>query len=97
MFHHVVLVRFKKNATTDQIDLVIEKLRELPKIIPAIMTYVVEKNAGINAGAFDLAIVGSFADVEAYRRYQSNPTHRTVGIEYLLPLIEESASIQYSH
>ena len=97
MFHHITLLRFKKEATAAQIEIVIEKLREVPKSIQAIKTYVVEKNAGINDGTFDLALVASFADLEAYRAYQSDPAHKKVATEFVLPIAAEFASIQYSH
>jgi hypothetical protein len=97
MFHHITLVRLKSEATATQIDAAVEALRELPGRIAAIHSYVVERNAAINPGTFDLVIVAAFADVDAYRAYQSDPIHKQAGAEYLVPLAAEFASIQYSH
>jgi len=96
MFHHITLVRLKPEATAAQVDTAIAKLGELPDRIAAIAGYAIERNAAINPGTFDLAVLASFADVEAYREYQSDPIHKRVGAEYLLPLAAEFASIQYS-
>jgi hypothetical protein len=95
MFHHITLVRLKPEASAAQIDLAIAKLRELPAQVPAIGTYEVARNAGVNPGTFDLAVVASFADLDAYRAYQVHPAHKAAGAEFLLPIGAEFASIQY--
>ncbi|MBI1200634.1 MAG: hypothetical protein GC203_22455 [Phenylobacterium sp.] len=95
MFYNVVLVRFKPEATAQQIDLALSRLRALPEAVPPLLKLTMEKNAGVVDGAHDAIIVGEFADVDAYREYQTHPAHAAVAREFLLPILGEMSRIQY--
>lgn len=95
MFYNVALIRFKPDATAEQIDLAFAKLRALPHAVPELRKLSMERNAGVVDGAHDAIILGEFADADAYRAYQVHPAHAAVAREFLVPILGEIARIQY--
>lgn len=95
MFYNVALIRFKPEATRQQIEQAFAKLRELPRMVPQLNTLTVAANAGVVDGGHDAIIMGAFANVEAYRIYQTHPDHAAVAQAFLVPILEEIARIQY--
>jgi Stress responsive A/B Barrel Domain len=95
-FHHVVLVSWTEDATEAQISKVIEELAKLPGRIPQILHYQLGRDAKINEGNYDLAILAEFADVEAYKIYRDHPDHQTVIKNLIGPIRAARASVQYS-
>lgn len=94
-FRHVVLFRWTAEATEEQKRTLVERLRELPGRIPEIEAYAIGEDAGVNPGNFDFAVVGDFADRDAYVAYRDHPAHRAVIEECLRPILAERAAVQY--
>jgi Stress responsive A/B Barrel Domain len=95
-FRHVVVFRWRDDATAEQKKTVEERLRELPGAIPELRAYAFGRDAGINAGNFDFAVVADFADRDAYLVYRDHPAHRAVIDECLKPILADRAAVQYA-
>lgn len=101
-FRHVVLFRFREDATAEQTRTLEERLRALPGAIPEVTGYAVGGDAGINPGNpgnpgnADFAVVADFADREGYLAYRDHPEHRKVVDEYVNPIVAERLAVQYS-
>jgi len=94
-FRHVVLFRWTEDATEEQRQTLVDRLKELPRRIPEIEAYSLGGDAGVNPGNVDFAVVGDFADREAYIVYRDHPAHRAVIDECLRPILADRAAIQY--
>ena len=92
---HVVVFRWRPDATEEQKRTLKDRLTELPGRIPEIDAYAVGGDAGINPGNFDFAVVADFADREAYAVYRDHPVHRAVIDECVKPIVAERAAVQY--
>jgi len=92
---HVALFRWAEGTTTRQQEEVAARLSELPAKIPQIRSYSLGRNAGINPGGYDFAVVADFDDREGYLAYRDHPEHRAVVEEVIAPLVADRAAIQY--
>jgi len=95
MFRHVVLLRWKPEATTEQRASVANGLAALPGLIPEIRTYTIGTDAHVNEGNYDLVVVADFDDVDGYLVYRDHPDHQTVIRERITPILAERAAIQH--
>jgi Stress responsive A/B Barrel Domain len=95
MFRHVVMLRWKPEATSDQRSRVATALASLPGRIPEISTYTIGADAGVNAGNYDLVIVADFEAVDDYLVYRDHPDHRVVLREHIAPILAERAAVQH--
>ena len=95
MFRHVALFRFQSEATAEQREALIARLRALPAQIPELRAYHIGADAGLNPGNFEFAVVADFDDVSDYRIYADHPDHQVVITEYLRPILAERAAVQY--
>jgi Stress responsive A/B Barrel Domain len=94
-FRHVVLFRWREDATAEQKQTLEDRLNELPGVIPELRAYAVGGDAGVNPGNFEFAVVADFADRDAYLVYRDHPTHRKVIDECVKPIAAERAAVQY--
>ena len=78
MLTHVVLFKFKPEATETEIQQVIEGLGALPQIIDEIREFRFGKDVIRSERSYDLGLVSSFADLAALERYQVHPEHQKV-------------------
>jgi len=84
MIKHIVLFKYKAEATPAQRKEVEDRLNALPGLIPDIKGWALEHALpGRTARAYDLALISEFDDVAALDRYIANPHHRAV-----IPLID---------
>ena len=95
MFRHVVLLRWKPEATPDQRAAVKTGLETLPAAIPEIRGYTVGVDARVNEGNYDLVVVADFDTVDDYLVYRDDPDHQTVIRERIAPILAERAAIQH--
>jgi len=96
MFRHVVLLRWKPEATPAQRAAVESGLEGLPGRIPEIRGYVVGADAGVNEGNYDLAVVADFDDVDGYLVYRDHLDHQAVIREHIAPILAERAAVQHA-
>lgn len=83
MYKHVVLWKLKENAdgiTKDELAVEVKRrLDELPGIISEISDYEVAINIGdYGASFFDVSLIASYPDEEAFKRYCVYPEHDAV-------------------
>lgn len=95
MFRHVVLFRWKPDATDDDKAAVGRALAELPVAIPTLRDYRFGPDAGVNAGNFGFAVVADFDDVDGYLVYRDHPAHQAVIAEHIAPVLAERAAVQF--
>jgi len=95
MFRHVVLLRWKPEATPEQRAAVERGLAALPGRIPEIRSYSIGTDAGVNEGNYDLVVVADFEDVDDYFVYRDHADHQAVIREHIAPILAERAAIQH--
>ncbi len=78
MLKHVVLAKFKPGVTASDIAALKKSLAALPKIIPEIKGYEFGEDLRPER-SFDFALVSTFDDAEALKRYITQPDHAAVG------------------
>ena len=95
-FRHVVMFRWREDATAEQKKTLEDRLNELPGVIPELRAYQIGGDAGVNDGNFDFAVVADFADRDAYLVYRDHPTHRKIIDECVTPILAERRAVQYT-
>jgi hypothetical protein len=95
-FRHVVMFRWREDATAEQKKILEDRLNTLPGAIPELRAYAVGGDAGINDGNFDFAVVADFADRDAYLVYRDHPMHRKVIEDHIKPIVAERCAVQYT-
>ena len=96
MFRHVVLLRWKPEATPEQRAAVETGLSALPGLIPEICAYTIGTDAHVNEGNYDLVVVADFDDVDGYIVYRDHPDHQAVIREHIAPILAARAAIQHA-
>lgn len=95
-FRHVVLFRFRDDATEEQTRTLEERLRTLPGLIPELKAYAIGRDAGVDPGNPDFAVVADFDDQDGYLTYRDHPVHRKIIDECVTPIVTERRAVQYS-
>lgn len=95
IFRHVVLFRFRPEASAAQLAALERALAALPGQVPQIRAYRFGADAGLVSGNFDFAIVADFDDSESFRAYVDHPAHQRLVAEHVRPLTAERAAVQY--
>lgn len=96
LLRHVVMFKFKKDATPAQIDEVVKAFGELPKQIDSIQSYEWGTNNSPekhDKGFTHLFLV-TFKDEAGRAQYLPHPAHMAF-VEKLLPILEEPMVIDY--
>jgi hypothetical protein len=78
MITHVVLFKFKPEATAAQIQQLVEGLGGLPLLIDEIREFRFGKDVFRTERSYDLGLVSSFDDLDALQKYQVHPEHQKV-------------------
>jgi hypothetical protein len=95
MLRHVATFRWTDSTTGDDIAAVEEGLAALPAAIPQIKVFRFGRDAGINEGAYDFAVVADFETVDDYLVYRDHPTHQALLVERIAPQVATRAAIQF--
>ena len=96
LLRHVVMFKFKTDATPAQIDEIVKAFGELPKQIDTIQSYEWGTNNSpemINKGFTHLFLV-TFKDEAGRAKYLPHPAHKAF-VEKLKPILEEPMVIDY--
>lgn len=94
MIRHVVVFRWKPEATAGQRALVATELARLPAIVPSIRSFVLGPDAGISQGNAEFAVTADFDDEAGFAAYRDDPTHRAIIAEHIAPIIAERTAVQ---
>ena len=73
MINHVVLMKFRPEATEEQIAELQTRLDDLPNRILEIQMYEFGRNLPECGGLYDFGLVSLFANPESLKRYQNHP------------------------
>ena len=95
MIKHVVLAKFKPEVTAAQIAELRKALAALPAIIPEIKGYDFGEDIRPEK-TLDFALVSTFEDMAAVKRYITQPDHVVVG-KYIRSLCESLQIIDFEH
>jgi hypothetical protein len=97
MIRHVVLFRWKPEATEYQKALAATEIARLPAIVPSILGFAIGTDAGINEGNADFAVTADFEDEAGYLAYRDDPTHRAMVADHIIPILAERTAVQFRH
>ena len=95
MIRHVVMFQWSPDATDEQIQTMVERLAELPSLIPTVRNYTFGPDVAVNEGNFDFAIVGDFDSVDDYVVYRDHPAHQAFIRECIAPIRTTRAAVQF--
>ena len=96
-FRHVVLFKFKPEATADKVEEIEKAFAELPKKIPAVTGYEWGKSEsveGLNDG-FTHCFLVTFKDKAGLETYIPHEAHKAF-VEKLKPLLEKATVFDYT-
>ncbi|BCL81456.1 Dabb family protein [Ktedonobacteria bacterium brp13] len=83
MITHVVLVQPKENTTSAEMETLIEQIRALKELIPAIQSIQVGKNVGRLTQGYTYGLIAQFASEEKLKEYLTHPAHQALARELL--------------
>lgn len=95
MIKHVVLAKFKPEVTEADVAELRKKLAALPAIIPEIKGYDFGQDVRPEK-TLDFALVSTFEDMAAVKRYLVQPDHVVVG-KYIRGLCESLQIIDFQY
>jgi hypothetical protein len=95
MLKHIVLAKFKPGVTPSDITQLKKSLASLPGIIPEIKGYDFGEDAR-PVRSFDFALVSTFEDTGALKRYIAQPDHAAVG-KFIRSLCERLQIVDFSY
>jgi Stress responsive A/B Barrel Domain len=93
MIRHSVLITVKPDATTEQIDQLIESTRSLERDIPLIRQW--EVGLGLNPNGATVGIVGLFDNLDDYAAYYAHPAHKACAQDYIVPIMASGVQVQF--
>jgi hypothetical protein len=97
MIRHVVVFRWKPEATEDQKARAAAEVARLPAIVPSILGFAIGADAGIDEGNAEFAVTADFEDEAGYLAYRNDPTHRAILAEHVRPILAERTAVQFRH
>jgi len=95
MLRHIVLLRWRPEASDADKQAVHDELAKLPAAIPEIHRYVFGDDARLADGNFDFAIVADFESRPDWQTYVSHEQHQQVIAERIRPILQDRAAVQY--
>ena len=94
MFHHVVLFRWRADASESQKMAVSQGLADLPDLIDSLRAYRFGPDAHLSDGTWDFAVLAEFDDQAGYLAYRDHPAHKEVVADRIAPIVSDRASVQ---
>jgi hypothetical protein len=95
LIRHVVLFRWKDDATEAQKKRAADEMATLPTLVPSIRAFACGGDVGINQGNYHFAVTADFEDAGGYVAYRDNPDHRAMVDEHIVPIAADRAAIQF--
>lgn len=95
MFRHVVMFRFRDDASPAARAAVFDGLAALPAQIDEIRSYVFGTDAGLRPDNFDAALVADFASPESFATYVAHPAHQAFVVDVLTPAVATRHAVQF--
>lgn len=95
MIKHVVVMKFKPGVSEADITQLEQGLDRLPGTIPEILSYDFGRDIVHSPRSFDFALVSSFTDMDALKRYQGHPEHMKV-LELVRSLCDQIIAVDFT-
>lgn len=95
MIRHVVMFKFRDDADEAQRQAVHDAIATMPEATGVTEAYAIGPDLGLAEGNFDFAVVGDFADRDAYLTYRDHPEHQRIISDVIRPAITDRAAIQF--
>jgi hypothetical protein len=95
LLRHTVLLRFKLDATEEQIDAVLDGLASMPQKMSFIRRYEFGRDLGILEANPQVALVADFDSIDDWRAYQDHPDHKALVRDSIAPILETMTRVQY--
>ena len=95
MFRHVIMFRWKDEATEEQKQAVRDCLAALPRDIPEIRSWQFGDDVRLYPESFHFVLIADFDDVTAYTRYRDHPIHLRMIEEHVNPILVQYIRTQY--
>jgi len=95
MIEHIVLFRWKEDASQDAIDRVVAELRALKGKIPGIVDLSCGANFSDRANGYTHGLVVRFADRSALEAYGPHPDHQRVVQKLINPIRADILALDF--
>lgn len=95
IFRHIMLMKFRPEATSDQIEAALAGLATMPVKVPGILRYEFGLDLGLGDSNPDLALVADFASEEDWHFYTNHPDHVAMIESRISPIKESVIRSQY--
>ena len=95
MLEHLVLFKFKQDASTAQINEAISQLQQLPSKIDDIVELSCGKNFSDRSQGFEYGLRVLLKDKDALERYQKHQSHVSVVENKVKPILESILAVDY--
>jgi len=92
---HIVLFKWKAEATAEQITVAVEGLRGLKGLVPNILDLTVGANFTDRGQGFTHGLVVRFPDKAALEVYGPHPAHQHVVQNFINPIRESVLALDY--
>src|SRR6478609_8931392 len=89
---HIVLLKWKPDASIDQINHVKKSVLDLPHQIPNILSYrwhQLRQSSHSNAQGYHALIDSIFTSTDSMLHYEAHPVHANLVVQHLLPIIDQ--------
>jgi hypothetical protein len=97
MIRHVVLFRWKPEATQEQKARAASEIAKLPSIVPSVRGFECGADIRVNEGNFDFSVTADFDDEAGYIAYRDDPAHRQMVADFIVPAAADRAAIQFQY
>ncbi|MCW3051671.1 MAG: Stress responsive alpha-beta barrel domain protein [Chthonomonadales bacterium] len=95
MVEHIVLFKWKAEATAEQITAAVEGLRGLKELVPNVLDLSVGTNFTDRGQGFTHGLVVRFPDKAALEVYGPHPAHQHVVQTLINPIRENALALDY--
>ena len=96
MIHHVVLFTWREPLPEGYLATIADALDDMRSTMPYIVEYRYGPDCGLHeSGNADFGIVATFANVEDWRRYDTDALHNTIRSEVFKPVVGTRTVIQF--
>ena len=96
MITHVVMMKFKPEVTSEEIDALEALLDGLPDRIQEIQSYDFGRDVVRSERSWDFTLVSVFANLDTLKHYQTHPDHQVV-LKKLGGMCEKIAAVDYEN
>lgn len=76
MFRHIVLVKWRPEATDEERQEMLDAVDQLPEQVPEIIEARIGLNVGTGPSHYDMAAVFDFTDRDAFEHYIASEAHQ---------------------